>query len=172
MTLPSVEDKRHRALKLRVSGVSYAEIARSLGMSKSGVIGMVRARLKEIGEEQYKDALEYKWLQLSSYDMIIRQWTPLMMLDSRRRAAGEEVTAEDVSIMSKATDKILAALDKKGKLMGLDLLAAHQANNDATSSVQFYFPDDGRNREGTDEYEIVQDSTDEDLTEEDVAEIS
>jgi len=95
--------RREEALKLRLTGASYAQVAQHLGISRPNAYRHVQDALAEIREHYHEAAHEVMQLDLARLD----QW----LLECVRK-----IKAGDMG----AVDRGIKIMERRAKLLGLD----------------------------------------------------
>ena len=117
--------RRADAVKLRVRGHSYSQIAEKLGISKAQAHIDVTAALRESAAERGKDLEESRELELERLDNAIRKVTDI--LERELGFAVEGVKPEELSallgdtseLVLKAADRLVKLSSERSKLLGL-----------------------------------------------------
>ncbi|MEV6219784.1 sigma factor-like helix-turn-helix DNA-binding protein [Nocardia sp. NPDC051833] len=117
-TLVETQQKRNRALELRMEGKSQAEIAEELGVSSSSVSRYITQAVKEITRE---NAEEYLTIELGRLDFL---WE-LIHPDLKAKDKGYEWKI----------DRALSIIDQRAKLTGSYKAAELRVIADAKGNV-------------------------------------
>ena len=96
-------ERRRRAMELRLTGASYAEIGDELGISRQAATRHVYKACEKLEAETAKKAEKYLKLEL-------------LRLDELLRAVWPQAEAGDV----KAVDRVLKIMAHRARLLGLD----------------------------------------------------
>ncbi len=117
-------DRRRRALKLRMKGLTYSDIARQVGYaSPSGAYEAVR---KALDYEAYETAAEYRKLHVARLEALL---------------AGIWNLAREGKLG--AVDRVLNLLEREARLLGLDLpTQPQQPPEELPAKVYVEFPMD------------------------------
>ncbi len=105
---PKIEtiENRLKAVQLRLRGLSYDEIAKTMGLSNRSVAWkLVTAAIEDTLQETREDVSEYVATQVLQIDRLIRAVFPM--------ATG---SPPDL----KAVDRMVKLMDRKARLLGLD----------------------------------------------------
>lgn len=126
---PAVAQRREQAIKLRMAGVRYEDIARQLGYASRGAAAcdVQRALASTIAEPSE----EMRALEVQRLDML---WQNAMKVLSRHHVTvsnGKVVTLDgepvkDDGPVLQAIDRLLRIQERRAKLLGLDAPAKHE----------------------------------------------
>lgn len=113
-------EKRKRALALREANLSYEEIAQAMGWKhRETARRFVERALKATYQEP---ADEVRRLELRRLDRLARDWWPLAI------ARKDKKTGEELPPDPEALDRLMKLMDRRAKLLGLDLAQPRQVN--------------------------------------------
>lgn len=117
--------QRVEALKLRIAGLSYRKIAKEVGVSVGMAHRYVTEALEEIRHDISEKADELRTLELERMDSMLAAIWPLII----------EAQGEDGPNLA-AVDRILRIMERRSKLVGLDLLHDADERDDDAVPVQ------------------------------------
>ena len=115
----SAAERRLKAFELRKAGLSYKQIGDALGVSESMACKDVHKILRDLAEKTEGHAREYRQLELERVDALMAPLWP--------RARGRRVTNPDTGVVEdippdlKAMDRLMRLMERRAKLLGLDL---------------------------------------------------
>lgn len=116
MTREFIAERDHRIFKMRTSGVSVAEIARRFDVSTGVVNKAVNRQLEKMNREALLAYPEAIRLEAERLDNLMSAIWPLTQHRKVRMDDGTEVAVEPDL---KATQTVLAIMDRRAKLLGL-----------------------------------------------------
>jgi len=122
-----------RIFKMRQAGVSNQEIARRFSMTPAAVSSAIQRQLQKMNREALVAYPEVLRLELERLDALQQAIWPLTQHRKVQLDDGTEVSVEpDI----KAIQQVLAIMDRRSKLLGLDqnniaITVDHQQSNDA-----------------------------------------
>ena len=111
--------RRIQSLQLRTAGFSYRQIGAQLGVSEAQAHRDVHRELGKLAEKTEGHAREYRQLELERVDALMAPLWP--------RARGRRVTNPDTGVVEdippdlKAMDRLMRLMERRAKLLGLDL---------------------------------------------------
>lgn len=117
--------RRAEAVKLRVRGLSYSQIAERLNISKAQAHIDVTTSLKESAGERSKDLEESRELELQRLDNAISKVTDILERElgfDLQGIAPDEVAAlvgDQSELVLKAADRLVKLSAERSKLLGL-----------------------------------------------------
>lgn len=118
---------RQRAVRMRLEGYTYDDIARALGVSKSTAHGYVNDGWERINAETDEERRELRGLELARLDAMLRRALPiatkdnLVVIETEMTADGPmEVRKENAELQFKAMDRALKIGKRRAELLGLD----------------------------------------------------
>jgi transposase len=118
-----VQERRKRALELRLSGMNQSQIAEEMGLHKSTISDYIQHALTNVTRERAEEYLE---LELSRLDaMLAAIWPRIKELDTR-----EQRDAQPWII-----DRALAIMDQRARLTGVYKSAELKAIAEAKGTV-------------------------------------
>jgi len=133
MAEQKVSPKKLRGLKLeqasldlRVKSYTYHEIGAALGVSHVGVYRAVLRGVARLVEENTQSADEYRAMQLQQIDTTLKKAFAIMN------------NSDNDNLKLQAIDRIHRGLERKSKLLGLDI-----AKDEPTATVIFEMVDGG-----------------------------
>ncbi|TDP29775.1 sigma factor-like helix-turn-helix DNA-binding protein [Nocardia ignorata] len=155
-TLVETQQKRNRALELRIEGKSQAEIAQELGVSSSSVSRYITQAVKDITRE---NAEEYLQLELNRLDAMLAAIWPkiihaeegqtwfidraLAIMDQRAKLTGSYKAAELKAIAeakggvsAEATSMVGNFMGRLEELVAADALAARTEDEDEDGGIE------------------------------------
>ena len=121
----SVQSKARQdeAIALRITGLSYSKISEQIGISKTQAYNLVTAGLEEISKNVTDKAEALRTLEVARMDEMLAALWPTI------------VDGGDNGPNSMNVDKVLKIMERRTKLLGLDL----QADNDDAESPPMSF---------------------------------
>ena len=117
--------RRAEAVKWRVRGLSYSQIAEKLDISKAQAHIDVTAALKESAAERGKDIEDSRELELQRLDNAIKRVTDILEKRLGFSVEGEdpdelaEMLAGENELVLKACDRLVKLSSERSKLLGL-----------------------------------------------------
>ncbi len=99
----SAAEKKEKAIRLRLGGLSFAEIGRQLGVSRTMAFKYINSELKELAAKATHSAEQLRQMELLRLDKLT---TSLWL-----KAAGGDVYA---------IDRVLKIMERRAKLTGID----------------------------------------------------
>lgn len=99
------------SLKLRIKSYTYHEIGDALGVSHVGVYKAVLRGLARLVEENTQSADEYRAMQLQQIDTTLKKAFAIM----------NDTESDNEHLKLQAIDRIHRGLERKSKLLGLDI---------------------------------------------------
>jgi len=131
------------SLELRVKSYTYHEIAAALGVSHVGVYRAVLRGMARLVEENTQSADQYRAMQLQQIDTTLKKAFAIM----------NDGDSDNDNLKLQAIDRIHRGLERKSKLLGLDV-----AKDEPTATVVFEMVDGGILGQVTDYDAITGDS--------------
>jgi hypothetical protein len=137
-----VAERRTKAIRLHLAGLTFQQIADQLGYSSRQVAGKDVARaLEELKAEQHKAAEEWRAVELARLDqalaVAIRVMNEQHVAHSggsivMRVVDGEEVPVVDNGPSLAAVDRVVKISESRRKLLGLDAPAKQEIVQEST----------------------------------------
>lgn len=120
MTREFLAERDLRVFKMRQAGVSTQEIARRFDMSTSGVNQAVRRQLEKMNKEALLAYPEVLRMELERLDNLQAAIWPMTQHRKVKMDDGTEVAVEPDM---KAVQQVLSIIDRRAKLMGMEVSA-------------------------------------------------
>jgi len=117
LTKEFLAERDMRIFKMRQAGVSVHEIARRMNMSTQSVNGAIRRQLERLNREALMAYPEVLRMELERLDALQQALWPLTQHRKVKLDDGTEVSVEpDI----KAIQQVLAIMDRRSKLLGME----------------------------------------------------
>lgn len=117
LTKEFLAERDVRIFKMRQAGVAVHEISRRLNMSSQSVNAAIRRQLEKLNREALMAYPEVLRMELERLDALQQALWPLTQHRKVRLDDGTEISVEpDV----KAIQQVLAIMDRRAKLLGMD----------------------------------------------------
>ena len=131
-----------RALELRSQRLTYREIGAKLGITEDGARKAVVRRMAQLEEVGRETAAEVRQQELMALDELERDLADAI----EQVRAGHGRTDEegpDYELIAKLADRRFKAMDRRAKLLGLDMPKQMDVTSGGEPLVQLYIPTDG-----------------------------
>jgi len=124
----AIELRQGDALKLRVKGHTFKEIAQKLSISVGQAHADVQAALSDVREDVARDAATERKLQLKRLDKAMVVADGILESKSNGLDVGDDIDSAEIAeelsrleeIKLKAIDRIVKLEERRAKLLGLD----------------------------------------------------
>ena len=121
---PVVQERRARAMQMRVQGYSYKQISKRVGVSVSQVARYVRQSCEAMAREEYTATAELRAITASAYDTLMAAWFERGLEDKN------------------AAEIVMRCLDSRRKIFGLDAAEAIDLSvSDESPAIEVVFVD-------------------------------
>tara|TARA_R110000787_G_scaffold114837_1_gene224662 strand:- start:50 stop:595 length:546 start_codon:yes stop_codon:yes gene_type:complete len=129
----ALEQRRQRALEMRVQGASYRAIAQTLGVSHQLIEKDVKTVLGKMAEANKDSADELRVLMTERYERVLMRLYPLAIGKPERTDQVTGVVTEAVPPSLGAVDRVLRLLENVAQIHGLNSVAITGADGGPVS---------------------------------------
>ena len=123
-------ERRAEIWRMRMTGVTYEQIGKALGITRQAVHAHIQATLEQLNEERLDNAQQYRDAELARLDDQVR------MVYSSLPSSKEGRWIENEHLL-KAVDRLLKISERRARLLGLDLQKTELAGNVGVTWSQF-----------------------------------
>lgn len=127
-------ERRVKALELRKAGLPYRVIAEECGVSEQQAWRDVKKGLANLAKMEQQAATEVRQLELERIDTLLSVlWTRAR----GRRITHDDKTVEEIAPDMAALDRVMRLMERRAKLLGLDLQREEQVDHEVTIRVVY-----------------------------------
>ena len=124
-------ERRVKALELRKAGLSYAAIGKTLGVSDAQAYDDVKRILSEMLKERAEDIEHVRQMEVERVDALIAA----VWARARGGRKHEDGSVEPPDLQ--AMDRVLKLMDRRARLLGLDLQKPDETKHAITINVKY-----------------------------------